>query len=98
MGGDMSKISIIKIILCCLFALVLACMPAASSESLAESDHPYASNYEHNWTNISEPGASEIRLHFSDLDIGRYDKLIILDKYGNDKTNAKAIIFSYIII
>ena len=79
----MSKISIIKIILCCLFALVLACVPTASSESLAESEHPYANNSEHTWSNISKSGATEIRLHFSDLNIGRHDKLIILDKYGN---------------
>jgi len=59
-------------------------MPAASSESLAESKHPYSNNFEYTWSNISEPGATEIRLHFSDLDIGRYDKLTILDKYGND--------------
>ncbi|MDD2340659.1 MAG: hypothetical protein PHG79_10515 [Methanosarcina sp.] len=79
----MSKINILKTVLCCLFALVLACMPAASSESLAESKHPYANNSTYTWPNISEPGVTEIRLHFSDLDIGRYDKLIILDKYGN---------------
>lgn len=80
----MSKTSVLKIVLYCLFTLVLACVPAASSESLAESEHPYANNSEYKWSNISEPGATEIRLHFSDLDIGRYDKLIILDKYGND--------------
>ncbi len=44
----MSKTSVLKIVLYCLFTLVLACVPAESSESLAESDHPYASNYEHN--------------------------------------------------
>jgi hypothetical protein len=83
-GEKMSKINILKTVLCCLFALVLACMPAASSESLAESKHPYANNSTYTWPNISEPGVTEIRLHFSDLDIGRYDKLTILDKYGHD--------------
>jgi hypothetical protein len=92
-GGDMSKISIIKIILCCLFALVLACMPAASSESLAESKHPYANNSEYKWPNISEPGATKVRLHFEYLKLGEpgkfssnfqvYDKLILYDKYDN---------------
>ena len=80
----MSKLNIFRVVLCCFLFVVLACMPAASSESLAESKHPYANNFEYTWSNISEPGATEIRLHFSDLDIGRYDKLTILDKYGND--------------
>jgi hypothetical protein len=80
----MSKLNIFKVVLCCFLFVVLACMPAASSESLAESKHPYSNNFEYTWSNISEPGATEIRLHFSDLDIGRYDKLTILDKYGND--------------
>ncbi len=80
----MSKLNIFRVVLCCFLFVVLACMPAASSESLAESKHPYSNNFEYTWSNISEPGATEIRLHFSDLDIGRYDKLTILDKYGND--------------
>ena len=63
---------------------MIGCTSASSSESLAESKHPYANNSTYTWTNISEPGATEIRLHFSDLDIGNYDKLIILDKYEND--------------
>ncbi|NLN44185.1 MAG: hypothetical protein GX152_08480, partial [Methanosarcina sp.] len=54
-------------------------------------DHPYAIIFEYKWPYISEPGATEIRLHFSDLDIGNYDKLIILDKYGND-----LVTYSYI--
>ena len=80
----MSGVRIIQqTILCCILVIINGCTPAASSESLAESEHPYANNFESTWYNISEPSATEIRLHFSDLDIGRYDKLIILDKYGN---------------
>ncbi len=62
------------------------------SNSLAESDHPYANNFEYTWT-ISEPGAAQIRLHFDYLKLGEpgklssnfqvYDKLILYDKYDN---------------
>ncbi|WP_200896427.1 CUB domain-containing protein [Methanosarcina mazei] len=60
------------------------------SNPVAESDHPYANNYENTWT-ISEPGADQIRLHFKYLKLGVpekysfdvYDKLILYDKYDN---------------
>ncbi len=80
----MTRLCVLKIVLCCLLIIMIGCTSASSSESLAESKHPYANNSTYTWTNISEPGATEIRLHFSDLDIGNYDKLIILDKYEND--------------
>ncbi|MGI5991119.1 MAG: CUB domain-containing protein [Methanosarcina sp.] len=62
----------------------------AESNSLAESDHPYANNYKNTWT-ISEPGADQIRLHFEYLKLAKnqrydfqvYDKLILYDKYDN---------------
>ncbi len=62
------------------------------SNSLAESDHPYANNYKNTWT-ISESGAKQIRLHFEYLKLAKtqfsrgtsvgYDTLILLDKYDN---------------
>jgi len=55
--------------------------------SLAESNHPYANNYEYIWT-VSEPGVSQMRLHFNKLELdhtyyewSNYDDYIyILDK------------------
>lgn len=60
------------------------------SKLLAESDHPYANNFEDTWI-ISEPGAAQIRLHFEYLKLAQnqrinfqvYDKLILYDKYDN---------------
>ena len=80
----MTRLCVLKIVLCCLLIIMIGCTSASSSESLAESKHPYANNSTYTWPNISEPDATEIRLHFSDLDIGGYEKLTILDKYGND--------------
>ncbi|AKB83048.1 hypothetical protein MSBR3_2470 [Methanosarcina barkeri 3] len=61
-----------------------------SNNSLAESDHPYANNFVDTWT-VSEPDASQIRLHFEYIQlasddaatIGGYDKVILLDKFDN---------------
>ncbi|BAW29384.1 hypothetical protein SAMN02910340_01863 [Methanosarcina thermophila] len=64
----MSNISILKIVLCCLF--IVTCIPTALAEPLAESDHPYANNFEYTWT-ISEPGADQIRLHFEYLKLAQ---------------------------
>ena len=50
---------------------------------LVESYHPYANNYENTWT-ITEPGAGEIRVHFTKIELKKYDYIYILDK--NDKT------------
>ena len=60
--------------------------PAPTSSYLAESDHPYANNYDHTWT-ISEPGVEQIRIHFSRLELprgARDDKVIIMDKDDNE--------------
>jgi len=62
-----------------------------NSESLPESDSPYANNFVDTWT-VSEPGASQIRLHFEyiqlayddDLMFEGYDKVILLDKNGHE--------------
>ena len=64
--------------------------PSVEFKSLAESDHPYENDFEKTWT-ISEPGASQIRLHFKDLQLAKtvgknffdYDRVLILDRYGN---------------
>ncbi|AKB24521.1 hypothetical protein MSMTP_1052 [Methanosarcina sp. MTP4] len=54
-----------------------------SGNSLAESYHPYSNNFEYKWPDITEPGVTEIRLHFENLDLASYDKLILYDKYDN---------------
>jgi hypothetical protein len=85
----MSRVSIIKIILCFFLIIISECVPASSSEYLAESNHPYQNNYEDTWP-LKEPGASQIRLHFNYLKLaknefwGSGDELILLDKHGNE--------------
>ena len=50
------------------------------STNLPESPHPYPNSYENTWT-ISEPGATQIRIHFSRLETEEYfDDLYIYDK------------------
>ncbi|MCG2718790.1 MAG: hypothetical protein L6408_08160 [Nanoarchaeota archaeon] len=44
-----------------------------------ESPHPYANNYRNTWI-ISEPGVSQMRLHFKKVELGYSDYLRILDK------------------
>ena len=53
-----------------------------SNDSLAESNHPYANNFEKIWT-INKSGADQIRLHFENIEIASYDDLYLLDKYDN---------------
>ncbi|HDQ07203.1 MAG TPA: hypothetical protein ENN44_00210, partial [Methanoculleus sp.] len=52
------------------------------AETLAESPHPYVSNYENTWV-ISQPGADQMRLYFTKLEIGYGDSLLLLDKDNN---------------
>jgi hypothetical protein len=62
------------------------------NNSLPESYHYYANNYQYTWSPITESGAQKIRIHFNELSLKKddgllpfsYDKLIILDKYGNE--------------
>ena len=55
-----------------------ATCPPTNPTALAESCHPYANNYDYTWT-ISNPGATQMRLHFQRItlsigdDIGLYD-------------------------
>jgi len=52
-------------------------------EAIIESRHPYANNYEDNWT-ISEPGVAEIRIHFYKLELKDYgDTLTMRGKEDN---------------
>ena len=64
------------------------------SSYLAESYHPYANNYEHTWT-ISEPGVSEIRIHFSKIEIDpvhrTFDYLYVLDEDNHTLTSWRSV-------
>ena len=55
---------------------------AASTDYFIESDHPYANNFEYTWPAISQPGATQMRLHFTKVDLANYDNLILIDKDG----------------
>jgi PKD repeat protein len=74
--------NISNILICCFLISVITCNIASSAESLPESDHPYANNFKYTWPEISEPGATQMRLHFTKMDLAYYDKLILLDKDG----------------
>ena len=63
------------------FVLILILSTPVVCAQLPESEHPYANNSEHTWT-ISKPGASQIRIHFSKLELAGGDELYILDKNG----------------
>ncbi len=58
--------------------IVTSLVPMTVTAQLAESDHPYANNYENMWT-ISEPGVSQMRLHFNKMDIKGGDRILIMD-------------------
>jgi len=56
--------------------------PAPSTSYLAESYHPYANNCTYTWT-ISQPGVSQMRLHFTRWELApRSDSLSLLNKSG----------------
>ncbi|MHB8103584.1 MAG: hypothetical protein ACYDEF_15795 [Methanosarcina sp.] len=87
----MYRVSISKIILCCILIIINGCGLASSSGPLPESDHPYLNDFDHTWIK-KEPGAPQIRLHFENLKLAKdegffplaVDKLILLDKYDNE--------------
>ena len=54
----------------------------APSSDLPESYHPYANNFEYTWPAISRPDATQMRLHFTKVDLANYDNLILIDKDG----------------
>ena len=53
------------------------------STDLPESDHPYANNFVYTWPSMTVPGATQIRICFEKLYLEDGDKLILLDKNGN---------------
>jgi len=55
----------------------------ASTNILVESDHSYANNFNYIWPEISQPEATQMRLHFTKLELDFDDKLKFLDKDGN---------------
>ncbi|MDW5552169.1 MAG: hypothetical protein SA398_18355, partial [Methanosarcina sp.] len=74
-----------KILIYCFLISIITCTFASGAESLPESDHPYANNFEYTWPAISESGATQMRLHFTKLDLAYdyVDEVILLDKDGN---------------
>ncbi|MGQ4871156.1 MAG: caspase family protein [Candidatus Thorarchaeota archaeon] len=48
-----------------------------------ESDHPYSNYYDHTWT-ITKEGATQIRVHFTKIDVeNNYDYVYVYDYAGN---------------
>lgn len=57
----------------------------ASTNILVESDHSYANNFDYIWPAITQPGATQMRLHFTELYLNRAnDYLSLNDKNGNE--------------
>jgi hypothetical protein len=54
----------------------------APIDYIMESDHSYANNFDYTWPEISQPGATQMRLHFAKLDLRFADHLSFLDKDG----------------
>ena len=83
----MSKMIILLIVGICLLT-DLAMISAASTNTLIESDHPYANNVDSTWPQITQSSATQIRLHFSKLELATDtvygDKLILSDKDGTE--------------
>ncbi len=49
---------------------------------IVESSHPYTNNYDYTWT-ITEPGATQIRVHFTKIDTEQnYDFVYVYDYAG----------------
>jgi hypothetical protein len=71
--GKIMKLGILLGSILLIFALLIGVVPFGIqnvSAIIAESDHPYANNYDYTWT-ISEPGVEQIRIHFSRLELPR---------------------------
>ena len=55
----------------------------STATSMTESPHPYPNNYDNTWT-ITEPGAGQVRVHFSQLDTEEsWDYVYIYDENYN---------------
>ena len=63
------------------FTLV-AVLLLVGNVSAAESPHPYANNYQNTWV-INQPGADQVRLHFTKMELLYKDTLQLLDKDDN---------------
>ena len=81
--GGMSKMNYSKILIYCFLISIITCTFASAAESLPESDHNYANNFDYTWPAISEPGATQMRLHFTKMNLAPSDYLSLLDKDGN---------------
>lgn len=87
-GGEMYRVLVSKIILCCILIIINGCAIASSSD-LIESNHSYSDDFDYTWVE-EDLGASQIRLHFEYLKFAKddgllpldFDKLILMDKYG----------------
>gem|GEM_PF-2987612 len=64
-------------------ALYTSAQPSTVRNITVESEHPYANNYTYTWE-ISEPGASQMRLHFDKLRLAGGDTLSIYDELGRE--------------
>ena len=82
-GVFLAKVALMKVnpYLLLTIALVATFLTAgiAGAETLVESPHPYANNYEKTWI-VTQPGADQVRLHFTKLEIGYEDTLQLLDQ------------------
>ncbi|MFW9977812.1 MAG: PPC domain-containing protein [Candidatus Thorarchaeota archaeon] len=58
-----------------------------------ESSHPYANNFDYTWT-ITEAGATQIRVHFTKIDVeSRYDYVYVYD-YANTRLHSLTGLYS----
>lgn len=64
--------------------IVIGIIPMEAIAQLAESDHPYANNFAYTWPAITEPGATQMRLHFVKIELTYNDAIKILDKDGKE--------------
>ena len=56
--------------------------PPTNPNALAESCHPYANNYDNTWT-ITDPNATQMRIHFQRISLDTGDKIGLYDGTGN---------------
>ncbi|TFG34865.1 hypothetical protein EU527_01445 [Candidatus Thorarchaeota archaeon] len=57
-------------------------VPRTVESYVVESAHPYSNNYDYTWT-ITKPGATQIRVHFTKIDVERnYDYVYVYNYAG----------------
>ena len=83
----MSKLILLLLVGVCLL-ISFPTTAIASTDNLIESGHPYANNFQYTWPAITEPGATQMKLHFSKLELATDasygDKLILSDEEGKE--------------